>query len=246
MTRTKKAVLAVFLTPVAVILALVLFVAYSTHYGRPVPPARPGTIKVACVGDSITYGWPSEADRYPYQLETLLGSAYSVRNFGAIGYTAQKAGDWPYWEHRYFRLSTEFQPDVVAIMLGTNDSKTQNWTGAARFSGDYRALIAHYQSLPSKPRIVLMTPPSTFLVRGKTALPGGMNGEVIAEISGIVKDIGASLSIPVVDIHAATANHPEFFQFDGVHPNGAGEQLIAQTLYDTLKTVRNVRPATAP
>jgi lysophospholipase L1-like esterase len=50
----------------------------------------------------------------------------------------------------------------------------------------------------------------------------------------------------VVDIHAATANHPEFFQFDGVHPNGAGEQLIAQTLYDTLKAVRKERPAALP
>ena len=58
-------------------------------------------------------------------------------------------------------------------MLGTNDSKNKNWVGADRFSGDYRALIEHYQSLPSRPRVILMTPPSAFLVHGWTSPPSG-------------------------------------------------------------------------
>jgi lysophospholipase L1-like esterase len=66
---------------------------------------------------------------------------------------------------------------------------------------------------------------------------------VIAEIAGIVKETGASLSLPVVDIHAATANHPEFFWFDGLHPDGDGQQLIAKTLYDTFVQVRKSPPA---
>jgi acyl-CoA thioesterase-1 len=237
LARLRKVLLISLLTVVGIVALLSAYSAYLTYYGRAVPPAKPGTIRVACVGDSITFGNPFFASaRYPQQLEDLLGSGYSVRNFGAVAFTAQKATDHPYWEHRYFGLSTEFAPNIVVIMLGTNDSKTQNWADIARFLQDYRALIAHYQSLPSKPRIILVTPPSTFLVRGHTELPSKMNAEVIAQISEGVKQIGASMGLSVADVHAATATHAEFFQFDGIHPNGEGSGLIAKTVYDIIIT----------
>lgn len=235
MTRTRKILLLTLLPIVGIVVLAASFVAYSTFYGRPIPPAKANTIRVACVGDSITFGVPFFASkRYPEQLEEFLGSAYSVRNFGAIGYTAQKAGDHPYWEHRYLRVSSEFDPDIVVIMLGTNDSKTQNWTGVSRFSEDLRALIQHYQSLPSKPRVILVTPPSTFLVRGHNTLPAGMSATAIAEISDGVKQLAASMGLKVVDVHAVTASHPEFFTFDGVHPDGEGSRLIAKAVYDEI------------
>ena len=48
------------------------------------------TIKVACVGNSITYGTGitnRDADSYPAQLQKLLGKKYSVGNFGKPGAT---------------------------------------------------------------------------------------------------------------------------------------------------------------
>lgn len=51
-------------------------------------------IRVACVGDSITYGAKIEdnfLNSYPAQLQLFLGSDYLVGNFGASGYTLQKA-----------------------------------------------------------------------------------------------------------------------------------------------------------
>lgn len=237
MTLTRKVLLFALLPIVSIVVLISLFAVYSTFYGRPVAPAKPDTIRVACVGDSITFGNPFFASaRFPQQLEELLGNAYSVRNFGAVGFTAQKAGDHPYWEHRYFKLSSEFSPNIVIIMLGTNDSKPQNWTGASRFVQDYRSMIEHYQSLPSKPRIILATPPATFLVRGHTELPSGMNPDAIAVIAESVKQTGASLGIPVVDVRAATVPHPEFFSLDGVHPDGDGNLLIAKAIYAELST----------
>ena len=46
------------------------------------------TVRVACVGDSITDGFQMpDKNRfaYPVQLGGLLGAGYAVRNFGANG-----------------------------------------------------------------------------------------------------------------------------------------------------------------
>lgn len=56
-------------------------------------------IKVACVGNSITYGAGisnREKNSYPAQLQYYLGEGYEVRNFGSNGATAQSDGDYPY------------------------------------------------------------------------------------------------------------------------------------------------------
>ena len=51
-------------------------------------------IKVACLGNSITAGAgiSNEADKYPSQLQNLLGDGYEVRNFGQNSQTVQMRG----------------------------------------------------------------------------------------------------------------------------------------------------------
>jgi len=61
-------------------------------------------ITVTCVGDSITagYGLSSPSTQsYPAQLQTLLGSGYTVKNFGSSGTTALKVSDNSYWNPPY-------------------------------------------------------------------------------------------------------------------------------------------------
>ncbi len=235
MKTLKKIAVRTLLVLAAVFLGLWAYVKWYVDYGPDVPPARPDTIRIACIGDSITEKIPYFAeDRYPEQLGGRLGAGYSVRNFGAIGYTVQKNADKPYWNHRYFQLSSEFAPSIVFIMLGTNDTKPQNWVGPGKFSSDYRELILHYQSLASRPRIILMTPPSVFLLKGRTELPAKMNATHVATVVGIVKQLGAELGLSVIDINSITAPRPEFFQADGVHPDGKGERLIADAVYAEL------------
>src|SRR6516164_7032395 len=87
-------------------------------------------VKVACIGDSITYG-SGLSDRqnecYPAVLGLLLGDDYEVRNYGVSGATMLKSGDHPYWDTSAFSESSNWQPDIVIIMLGTNDSKPWKW-----------------------------------------------------------------------------------------------------------------------
>ena len=83
-------------------------------------------IRVACIGDSLTYGYLVE-DRpvncYPSKLQRLLGEKYTIKNFGVNGLTMLKNGPESYWESEEFQLSLHFNPNIVIIMLGTNDSK---------------------------------------------------------------------------------------------------------------------------
>lgn len=61
--------------------------------------AKAGQIKVACVGDSTTYGhgisgWPK--NNYPAVLQTLLGDGYHVNNYGVSSFAVQEGADRSY------------------------------------------------------------------------------------------------------------------------------------------------------
>ena len=63
--------------------------------------AQAAPAKVACVGDSITFGTglkPGET-RYPQVLATLMGPDFDVRGFGNPGKTA---GDYPGQAGRWY------------------------------------------------------------------------------------------------------------------------------------------------
>ena len=56
-------------------------------------------VKVACVGNSVTYGAGienREINAYPAQLQRMLGDGYEVMNFGKSGATLLNKGHRPY------------------------------------------------------------------------------------------------------------------------------------------------------
>ena len=193
-----------------------------------------GVLKVACVGDSITRGtfvWRRKTRSYPAQLQAMLGERFCVRAFGVNGHAVQQSSDRPYRSSEAFRRSTSFQPDIVLVMLGTNDSRGDNWKGAGPFSTDYRELVAQYQTLVSSPRVWLMTPPAVFRLGRSKEVRYSMSEAAIQEICDTIKGLAPELGCGIIDIHEATALHPEAFRFDGVHPGGVGATLIAQAVY---------------
>ena len=184
--------------------------------------ANASVIKVACVGDSITEGiGASSGKSYPAQLRELLGSAFEVKNFGVSGRTLLKKGDYPYWNESKFTESKAYLPDVVIIMLGTNDSKTRNWNYKSEFKSNYIELINQYKSLASNPKIYLATSP--------IALDNvmGIRKDVIAnEIIPLQKEIAKEAGCEMIDINTFTKGHDDWFG-DGVHPNNYGYSQLA-------------------
>ena len=77
------------------------------------PMAGHGRIKVACVGNSVTYGYGLKDrahDAYPVRLQTMLGDKYEVRNFGHSGATLLFHGHNPYVKLQEFRAALDTMP----------------------------------------------------------------------------------------------------------------------------------------
>lgn len=189
-----------------------------------------GQRRLACVGDSITQGVGAEAGQsYPQQLQRLLGERWQVGNFGVSGRTLLKKGDFPYWAEAAYREALAYRPDVVVIMLGTNDSKPQNWRFEAEFLGDYRALVTSFLSLPSRPQVMICRP-------CPVPEPGnwGINEPVVMEQIRRLDGLAQEMGLKVIDMHAALRDKPELLP-DRVHPNTEGAAVMARTVFAAMK-----------
>ena len=180
-------------------------------------------VKVACVGDSITQGAGAQKGKsYPAQLQGLLGEGYQVGNFGVSGRTLLKKGDFPYWKEKKYQEALAMEPAIVVIMLGTNDTKPQNWKFEAEFAADYRELVKSFQTLKSKPKVFVCRP---------VPVPGkgnyGINEENIQKEIPRLDVLAKELGCEVIDMHAALEKSPELLP-DRVHPNTAGAGEMAK------------------
>ncbi|MFT5104800.1 MAG: acyl-CoA thioesterase-1 [Verrucomicrobiales bacterium] len=191
-----------------------------------------GGTKIACVGDSITYGMGIKdraKNAYPKQLEGMLGDGVQVKNFGISGTTLLKNGDHPYWTTKQYHGAIEWQPEIVVIKLGTNDTKPKNWKHKEQVATDLRAMIAVFRSLPSKPQIFLCLPVPVFPERW------GIRDSVIKdELIPIIRDVAKQEDCAIIDLYQALDGKKEFFP-DKVHPNKDGATVIAKTVAAALK-----------
>ena len=188
------------------------------------PAAAQAVVRVACVGDSITQGSGAEKGKsYPSQLQEKLGSAWEVGNFGVSGRTLLKKGDHPYWIEPAYQNALKFKPAVVIIMLGTNDTKPQNWKFEAEFLADYTELVKSFLALENKPRVFVCRP-------CPVPEPGryGINEAALQQEIPRIDALARELKLGVIDMHAAFEGKPQLLP-DHVHPNteGAGEMAAA-------------------
>jgi len=196
---------------------------------EPIDPAKyDEPVRVACVGDSITQGAGTKGNPYPKQLQEMLGDKWNVGNFGVSGRTLLRKGDYPYWNEKAYQNALTFKPDVVVIMLGTNDTKPQNWKHEADFVTDYRDLVKSFTELESKPRVFICRP-TPVIGQGNFTIKEEHILEQIPRIDALV----AELKIGVIDMHAALSEKPELIP-DRVHPNAEGAGEMAKAAFTAL------------
>ncbi|MFC1795373.1 GDSL-type esterase/lipase family protein [Planctomycetota bacterium] len=186
------------------------------------------------VGDSITYGYGLSnrvTDCYPAQLAGILqsyDSEWETQNFGANGATLLRNGDQPYIRKGVYNPALVSEPDVVIIMLGTNDSWPSNWTHKEDFIPDYLALIDAFAELPSHPKIFICYPPPIF------GRPWNLDNIAVRdEIIPLIDQLPTYKEVQLIDLYTPLEDSRHLLP-DGCHPNTEGARVMAEVIAETI------------
>jgi lysophospholipase L1-like esterase len=192
---------------------------------------NPKPIRVACVGDSLT-----QSTKYTHNLVNKLGVNYTVGNFGVDGTTVTLNSYSPYMETMAFQEVLDFKPEIIIIMLGTNDANCYLSQYNTVFVDDYITLIHAFQKLPNKPEIWLVLPPPIF--RNSVGYVSEYFEQTV--IPGI-KQAAKKTNLQVIDVYSLLLDYSEHFP-DGIHPKSTTDncgnepvtQIIVNTIYNTI------------
>ncbi len=218
--------------------------------------------KVACVGNSITYGygiesWPDQTS-YPHHLQGMLrGDAPSdtVENFGVSGLTVRKDDQASYWKGYRFAPAIEFAADTVIIELGTNDSKAYTtWNTPAQdaavdsaITADFEALIDTFQ-VKSKPHVFICLAPYVNNVEWNI-----LDTAVVKRVNPAILRAGLEKGVNIIDLHSrfSALENPSWYLEDMVHPSVEGAKHLAEIVYshlqmDTLHVTQDGAKLVAP
>ena len=207
-----------------------------------VPEKLERPFKVACVGDSITYGFgldDREKECYPAQLQKMLGDAYEVKGFGRNGACVSKKGGLPYMSTIEFLRAIDWDADAYIICLGSNDLVNKIDDEFLKgFKEDYKELIRAIQERTGalerakdyEPVYLAQIPPVPKLDDewGKC--------EAVWKINDTIRDITKEYHLERVDFYTyfRSLEDTEVLFSDGIHPNARGAKLLAESGYSEL------------
>lgn len=224
-----------------IILCIIALLSTTLYSQQPTISQRLGDletqrlIKVACIGNSVTYGYGHEnpdSTSYPSQLAVMLGDDYEVGNFGKSGATLLRKGHRPYNEQEEFKKALEFAPDIAIIHLGLNDTDPRNWKYYKReFISDYVTLIEAFEKVNPDVEIYIcrMTPIFHWHHRFKKG-----TRDWYWEIQSTIENIAYNIAeVKLIDLQETLYHRPDLMP-DALHPNPEGAKLIAQRVYSAI------------
>ncbi|MBQ2733865.1 MAG: hypothetical protein IJF74_06875 [Clostridia bacterium] len=207
-----------------------------------IEPADGKTVRIACVGDSITYGATltnPAAQSYPTQLQKLLGNGYKVGNFGKSGsyalpadnkYNVKDAALY-YRNTAEYKSSLKFNADVVIIMLGTNDIRSMSCDAAKDdFMKSLKSIAEEYAALPTVKKVYIA---SSIFISNADVIRQLSNGELARLQEQVANDLGFTyinmfeMTKEYMDVH-------HHYDKDRVHPAADGHIVMAKTFYAAL------------
>lgn len=191
-------------------------------------------IKVACVGNSVTFGYllanPS-TDSYPSQLQQMLGDEYVVGNFGHNGATVLVDGHRPYIQQEAYKKALDFRADIVIIHLGLNDTDPRDYPNYGHlFTRDYINLVKTFKKMNPKVRIFIAKM-SPITAEHPRFLAG--TKEWFRAIQTKIETVAHSVGATLIDFNEPLLTHPELLP-DAIHPTKEGAKLLAEEAYKVI------------
>ena len=208
---------------------IIVLLFLSTRISAQIEP-----IRVACIGNSITFGSRiknPELDSYPSQLGMILGDGFNVINFGISGRTMLKKGDHPYWIEPELQQALDYKPDIIVILLGTNDTKPFNWIYKDEFIPDYISMIDTFLTIESEPVIYACYPPPSF-----NPASGIRDSIVTTDMIPMIDQIVDSVGVSLIDFHSSLTDKQFLFP-DDIHPSVEGSWEMAKIVADSIAGV---------
>jgi len=174
---------------------------------------------IVALGDSLTAGWGVAADEaYPARLEARLqreGYAYRMVNAGVSGDTTAgglRRVDWV----------LRAKPDIVIVALGANDGLRAQSPQAMR--DNLAAIVARLQAAGARVLLAGMR------------LPPNYGAAYTREFAEAFPSVARRASVPLLPfLLEGVAGVPALNQADGIHPNAAGQRVVADNVWRALK-----------
>jgi len=221
------------------ILSILIFISLSvTSFTTLENPTR-----IVFFGDSITQAGVGKTG-YITKMAEMLGTMGLASKYELIG--AGIGGNKIY--DLYLRHEEDViakKPNIVIIYVGINDvwHKTSSRTGtdADKFERFYSALIKRLQK--SNIQVVICTP----TVIGEKYDATNENDGDLNAYSNIIRKIAADNQCKLIDLRKSFLTYEEkhnienkasgILTTDRVHLNEAGNQFLAETMWETIKTL---------
>ncbi|MBE7088441.1 MAG: hypothetical protein E7370_02835 [Clostridiales bacterium] len=210
---------------------------YGDCYLQLKPLANEGedeVLKIACIGDSITYGANADnsyTDSYPAQLQKLYNGAANVMNFGNSGKTIRNSADDPYSKTTEYNGAMLFNADIVVLMLGTNDSKTYQVPTTQEMYDAYRVLIEKLYENNPYVVIYMATCPYAYSTSYQISNKNIEDIVIPAQLQ-IIEDY----ELECIDMHEFTKNLSNCYA-DGIHPTSRGYTYLSYMMYCSLEGI---------
>lgn len=196
-------------------------------------------MRLLCVGDSNTYGYDPRAfpgDRYPAESRwtdiLAAGTGWTVANAGQNGREIpRRAGETA----RVMQLLVEgAAPDILAVMLGSNDLLQAPAMTAGETAERMAAFLGHVLECCPPETVLLIAPPP--MRRG-----AWVTEERLVRESAALADAYAALAADLGVRFADAGQWGVELVFDGVHFSEAGHRAFAQGLWAALEAPPDIR-----
>ena len=201
------------------ILPFLLFLIALNPVGFAKTEATSPPKKLIVLGDSLTEGYGvARETAFPAVLEKKIQSDkknWSVVNAGVSGSTTASAISRMRWVFRS-------KPDLVILCLGANDGlrglkvaeSKKNLDEAIRFAKDQKVTV----------------------ILGGLYMPPNYGADYTKEFRQMYEDLAKQHKIPFIPfLLEGVGGEAKYNLADGIHPNEKGHEIIATTVYNSIK-----------
>mmetsp|Transcript_123547 Transcript_123547/g.214281 ORF Transcript_123547/g.214281 Transcript_123547/m.214281 type:complete len:372 (-) Transcript_123547:307-1422(-) len=191
-------------------------------------------LRIACVGDSLTFHH-RHGSAYPVHLQQYMSELHpnaSVFGFGKASSTAMVNTDRPYTKTSAWPLVLEWEPHIVVMLFGINDSKKRNWVragGAQQFYQELLGLVNTFRNLRTAPDVIIGEPYRGYKEYAEVQWP-----LVTGTINSIIRRVACEERLPLFSL-VTPFFKGRFTLTNGVHPTERGRQVMAQIVGDTIR-----------